>query len=508
MRILSHSSSISICHVMYRAFRWFSLVAAVILVAFIAPALAKDKPPVSAALAGLTDPALPAEGRLLQLPQDNTYLQGILTQELETGSPAHAFRIGLAYLDLEHLSETNLFLVIQAARLSGVPQQARQISTLAIRYHPDNMDLYIQHLGLYALLGNCGLVMRGLGRLRAAPPTSKAATKLARYRTQLDELHEQCTEEWQTEITTGFGMAYAPLAGTSPHGGAIIAKPGSALDDICVVLTGLCPANRRFDLPQPKHHQLAQLSAHVTSHQTRHDGTHKIIGLNWYQERALSGKAQSAQLVWHGGYGRVRKRGTSWLSLLQLQAVSRQDTSSDATPGGAANQMTYLQPGLGVRTLSPAYGPFRSEMSAGLHHSLLPSGLIRHLQTEMSLSVALTRKSGVRLSSLGHWQNPPHANLAGRSITRAEKMTLHWHYSPDIRIVFSHLQSTTRFAKTLPYLLKPHQIKKQENQLKIEYDITQNWSIYASILDQNSRSEDQISQFSNQQHTLGISRKY
>ncbi|MGC6440040.1 MAG: hypothetical protein ACON4Q_05340 [Candidatus Puniceispirillaceae bacterium] len=462
----------------------------------------EDKPAI-----GVFDMPLPL-GRLLQLPQDEARLQAILRQELEHGSAEQAFRIGLAYLDLTHLSAASLFLIIDAARLSGATAQGRQLALLAVRYHPENMDLYLQLLRLQTDLDNCRFVMPALRILKSTPPTNSAKETLTRYHGQLDSLHLGCSDQWQSRLQTEFGVARAPLAGTSAHGGAIIAKPGSALDDICVVLQGLCPPNRRFDLPQPKRHQLAHLSAQMQSRQTSFDGTHKIIGLSWYQERALSGAAESTHMAWQAGFGRLRRQTQTWLGFISLQAVSRSEEIRTAAGVNETEQAAYLQPGLGLRSVLPAYGPFRTDMAIAVQQSLLSSGMIRHLQTDIGLTMALTRQSQMHISSYRHWQIPPRSHLSGRSLTQGEKIAIIWQYNPRISVEFSHLKSTTNFAKTLPYLVRPHQVEKSENQLKIEYDITQNWSIYASYLGQKSRSEDQISQFSHTQNSIGIARKH
>ena len=333
--------------------------------------------------------------------------------------------------------------------------EARELLVVARQYYPDHLVFTGQEALLLASSGQCH---RG-ARLWSV---YQAEIRFPVPRGEQAYFDRYCDRRVHQKAFMSFDYL-SKTRGTSDIGQShIIAQEGSQIHQLCAVLSGICPADHRFEVERPpkaKPTLSMRYNAHIYQRRDwRHNVSVSLTGL-----RDIGGyEGRSTQMVLQWCYRLSRHRQLSFGTGLKREIWPRMTPYPllvKQTVFGVINLETEQ-----TQTIRTA---FQIRHSASDMREKDDVVSVHYDDAHWGIYVTPSPQIDYGLLFLGGWHRPPHNDLAGQSWQAGYRAHVTWHLRDGGQLQASYMRRRTRYEKTLSYLLAPHRIV--EKQIEISF---------------------------------------
>lgn len=382
------------------------------------------------------------------------------------------------HLDGTVRSSRFLQLVVISYLRSGRDENALDILLLGRNLYP-NDEVFIYELVLFhAERGRCKEALEAWAVYKEL-----IGGPLAKHRQE--RLYSYCPEDWVLKGGIISSIEHENKAHQNTSQQNIKAHEGSYLSQLCTAITGLCPVDHQFTVnrnQQPEtviamglSHMARRLIANHNEMQIRYRQNHHLTSPH-QKSAALSLSLQKYQNpnISHGIRLGVHHRfipsykGSDMRRSedLSFQVTRQTKLSHNATQQLEASYITGRNRQAGYK----GYG-------LGLSYRWL-------IHQKVNLGVAVHAQKFT----------PAQSDLLGAYLRDGHRLSLYFQLDPDFMFTLSMSRSDTRYEKSLPYLVNPHQLTDRQQKIELIFKDTifGQFRPYISITKHKSKSENEL----------------
>ncbi|MGC6474235.1 MAG: hypothetical protein ACON5P_06290 [Candidatus Puniceispirillaceae bacterium] len=431
---------------------------------------------------------------------------------LGEGDKQAAWDLARQHLDFQYMPANLLLRIAKLAANMQSPERAQAIVQRALQSYPEHSGLHHYGLILASYLRDCNFVQDHQANYQRPHQIA--------WRDDFLRLKNFCTQQ-QNPVRKQFSLnAYR---GSLPyHGGrgdVIRAEPRSFVDNFCDVFTGICPASREFSVSEtPPDRHILKTSFGVHKIQLRRANLTKEMRLNWqhYQAAKLGVFADDVEVGLKIRW--LAKTAKHHILNLRVGSYASQPPA-DQTPYHTNRIMTDF---------GQIYQLDNAGWTTGIH-KLRPdfwgwqAGIAQHLRPEGSLSV-------LSISEFQKWQfddtilnmsfgreqlDYPAAVLAGDARSQFWLVEVDHSFPAGFaggylsRLTLGHGVTNIGYARALPWLRRPHHIKRSRSSLRATFAETVFSLVPTLTIEQiTSRSRNLADNYDETEFSFSISRSY
>jgi|GEM_PF-1667220 len=436
--------------------------------------------------------------------------------------PQEAWALARLHLDFQYMPAEMLLQIAQLAQFAQSSERALAIVQRALQSFPEHPSLHHYGLVLARQLHACDFAT-------TQQAYYQRPHKIA-WRAEFNHFRELCTNPTAHLVKN---IQFQVYRGTLPyHGGRtdiVRAAPNSYLASLCAseYLMLLCPASLEFKIAErPPDINIFKTGIEVRKAKLGGNNIHTELKLNWqhYQTQKLNVFADDVEIGMQFTWPERRQRQHQFA--INAGAYASQPPASQSAYHtqrvGANFTQTNQLVNIGWGSELNKIRPDKWGWKAAINQHLRPNGSLSTWSISEFQSWDLA--AGTLIFSLGsEFLDYPASALAGDARAHNWQLDFQHHFADDFagdfanqfeggllhNIVLSYRATALQYARALPWLEHPHQLKRATVRLSLTFAEVGTFGRPTIGLEQiTSRSANQADHFKDQQFLFTLSKKF